>query len=97
MECIGRGLCRRWCGNLDTCTTSDGKPQEVPWINDPWGRPCNYTVGGADYTKPDPQLCKFYAVSTYPELVAAMERHIAKLQAKLPQAPSFAPQSVREG
>jgi hypothetical protein len=47
--------------------------------------------------RPDPQLCKFYAVSTFPELVAAMEYHIAKLQAKLPEPPSFAPQIVREG
>ena len=46
---------------------------------------------------PDPQLCKFYAVETWPELVAAMERHINKLQAKLPATPSLAPQRVREG
>src|SRR4051812_14338456 len=46
---------------------------------------------------PDPQLCKFYGVTTFPELVAAMERHITKLQTKLPQTPSLAPQRVREG
>jgi hypothetical protein len=46
---------------------------------------------------PDAQLCKFYGVSTFQELVAAMEHHIAKLQAKLPQAPSLAPNRVREG
>lgn len=46
---------------------------------------------------PDPQLCKFYAVETWPELVAAMLHHITKLQAKLPPTPSLAPQRVREG
>lgn len=34
---------------------------------------------------PDPQLLKFYAVSDYPSLVAAMLRHIEKLQSKLPK------------
>lgn len=34
---------------------------------------------------PDPQLLKFYAVSDYPSLVAAMLHHIEKLQAKLPK------------
>lgn len=34
--------------------------------------------------KPDPQLCAFYSVDTFPALVAAMERHIEKLQSKLP-------------
>ena len=47
--------------------------------------------------KPDPQLCKFYDVQAYPELVAAMEHHIRKLQAKLPIRESFTHQKVREG
>lgn len=45
----------------------------------------------------DPQLCKFYGVTTATELIAAQARHIERLQAKLPQTPSFAPQRVREG
>ena len=34
-------------------------------------------------SKPDEQLCKFYGVTTYAELVAAQARHIEKLQAKV--------------
>lgn len=34
--------------------------------------------------QPDKQLCAFYSVDTFPALVVAMERHIEKLQAKLP-------------
>lgn len=34
---------------------------------------------------PDKQLCTFYGVDTFPALVEAMEHHIKKLQAKLPQ------------
>lgn len=45
----------------------------------------------------DPQLLKFYGVTTDAELIAAQAAHIERLQAKLPQAPSFAPQRVREG
>lgn len=35
--------------------------------------------------EPDTQLCTFYGVYTFPALVEAMEHHIKKLQAKLPQ------------
>lgn len=42
-------------------------------------------------------LHTFYGVSTDAELIAAQARHIEKLQAKLPGAPSFAPMRVREG
>lgn len=45
----------------------------------------------------DPQLLKFYGVTTDAELIAAQARHIERLQAKLPQTQSFAPQRVREG
>ncbi|CAN7480495.1 hypothetical protein LJR074_003246 [Acidovorax sp. LjRoot74] len=45
----------------------------------------------------DPQLLKFYGVTTDAELIAAQARHIERLQAKLPQNQSFAPQRVREG
>jgi hypothetical protein len=48
-------------------------------------------------TLPDPQLCKFYEVETYPELVANMELHIEKLQAKLPLLRDTQPGRVREG
>lgn len=33
---------------------------------------------------PDSQLCSFYEVSSFSELVAAQERHIEQLQSKLP-------------
>jgi hypothetical protein len=45
----------------------------------------------------DMQLLKFYGVATAAELIAAQAKHIEKLQSKLPQNPSFAPQQVREG
>ncbi len=45
---------------------------------------------------PDPQLCQFYQVTTFPELVAAMEHHIEKLQSKLPKLDSGAPNQVRK-
>jgi hypothetical protein len=47
--------------------------------------------------EPDPQLCKFYQVKTYPELVAAQAHHIEKLQAKLPPLRNEQPGKVREG
>lgn len=43
------------------------------------------------------RLMRFYGVDSLSALVAAQHYHIEKLQAKLPQAPSFAPQRVREG
>lgn len=46
---------------------------------------------------PDTQLCQFYGVDNFPDLVAAMEKHIEKLQAKLPSTPSLWPGRVREG
>lgn len=52
-------------------------------------------------SSPEPehaQLMKFYGVDSLSALVAAQERHVERLQAKLPQAPNvFAPQRVREG
>ena len=48
--------------------------------------------------EPDPQLCKFYQVETFPALVEAMERHIEKLQAKMPNTTgTFKVQKVRQG
>lgn len=46
--------------------------------------------------EPDPQLCHFYGVTTYPELVEEMENHIRKLQQKLPVRESIN-YRVREG
>lgn len=46
---------------------------------------------------PDAQLCRFYDVDNFPDLVAAMDHHIEKLQAKLPPTPSLKPTRVREG
>lgn len=46
---------------------------------------------------PDAQLCEFYQVSTFSDLVATMERHIEKLQAKLPRNDQPAFTRVREG
>lgn len=47
--------------------------------------------------QPNPQLCKFYSVTTYPELVAQMDRHITRLQAKLPPIKDTQPGLVRGG
>jgi len=47
--------------------------------------------------QPDQQLCGFYQVSSFPELVTAMERHIDRLQAKLPPLRDAQPGRVREG
>lgn len=44
---------------------------------------------------PDLQLCKFYGVETYPDLVANMARHIEKLQAKLPPTRDEQPGNAR--
>lgn len=47
---------------------------------------------------PDPWLCKFYQVETYPALVEAQAKHIEKLQAKLPRSTEdLAFKRVREG
>ena len=65
-----------------------------------------YLAAGARPVEPAPaavvgpsdlQLLKFYRVTTDAELIAAQAAHIEKLQAKLQQPPSFAPQRVREG
>ncbi len=51
----------------------------------------------APVQEPDEVLLKFYDAKDYPGLVAEMERHIERLQAKLPKTPPFAHQRVREG
>jgi predicted ArsR family transcriptional regulator len=51
----------------------------------------------APVQEPDEVLLKFYDTKDYPSLVAEMERHIERLQAKLPKTPPFAHQRVREG
>jgi hypothetical protein len=43
------------------------------------------------------QLMQFYSVTSVDALVEAQSRHIEKLQAKLAEPPSFAPNRVREG
>ena len=55
------------------------------------------SLGQAPAGATDPQLLKFYGVNTDAELIAAQAGHIERLQAKLPQTPSLAPQRVREG
>lgn len=52
----------------------------------------------AQQGQPDQQLCRFYGVGTYPELVAALEQHILRLQARLktPLNP-FHPINPRQG
>ena len=67
---------------------------KAPLAMDKPERPSN---GKAPAGAADPQLCKFYGVTTGAELIAAQARHIERLQARLPQPPSFAPQRVREG
>lgn len=51
----------------------------------------------ADSQPAPPELLKFYGVATAAELISAQARHIERLQAKLPQTLSFAPQRAREG
>lgn len=70
----------------------DGRHWDKPDPNAPLaarvppGR-CEAEVGRSpdSLPAPDPQLLKFYAVSDYPSLMAAMEHHIERLQAKLPK------------
>lgn len=50
-----------------------------------------------DHAEADPQLCTFYGVKEFPALVAAMERHIERLQAELPKDSQPAFTRVREG
>lgn len=52
---------------------------------------------GAFTSEQQRQLAKFYAASDIHQLIAEMERHILRLQEKLPRPPSLAPQRVREG
>ena len=48
--------------------------------------------------QPDPQLCSFYQVDSFPALVTAQEQHIQKLQAKMAKpANPFHPLNSREG
>jgi len=47
--------------------------------------------------EPDQQLCRFYQAQTFPELVSAMERHIERLQDKLPRGEQPAFTRAREG
>lgn len=42
-------------------------------------------------------LLKFYGAADLVELIRTQSHQIERLQAKLPQAPSFAPQRAREG
>ena len=52
----------------------------------------------APQPSPDQQLCRFYDVTTFPDLVEAQSRHIEKLQAKLPiSTEDLAVKKVREG
>lgn len=61
------------------------------------GRASLAASAGSEPVAADPMLLKFYGVTTNAEMIAAQAAHIERLQAKLPQAPSFAPQRVREG
>ena len=45
--------------------------------------------------KPDEQLCKFYGVTNYPDLVKAQAHHIEKLQSKIPPLRDDQPGKVR--
>jgi hypothetical protein len=47
-------------------------------------------------TDEEKQLCKFYGVTDKAALIFTQQRHIEKLQAKLPSG-SLAPNRVREG
>jgi hypothetical protein len=41
------------------------------------------------------QLMRFYGVTTQEELILAQDRHIERLQAKLPTTPDTQPRKVR--
>lgn len=83
----------------------------VDWLKKHYPELCEKSglcerVAGRLYTRttltprdepPDPQLCKFYGVTTDAELIAAQTKHIERLQAKLSPTPSLAPKRVREG
>lgn len=93
-----------WCVGWDACRNSwavAAPHPEAQALDSQLQQPDGHSTPSASEAStaplPDPQLCKFYAVETWPELVAAMERHITKLQAKLAPTPSLAPQRVREG
>lgn len=75
---------------------SVGVPEWIPvhtrlpaWADDNSVRVIVYTAAifarFLSSSLPDKQLCTFYGVDTFPALVEAMEHHIKKLQAKLPQ------------
>lgn len=59
-------------------------PKLCPVCQDISTKPAEPVVQGE---VPDPQLCKFYGVSTFPQLVQEMEQHIAKLQDDRPKKP----------
>lgn len=63
-------------------TMSDGDPKAV----------CNSPA-----PPPHAPLMEFYGVETIDDLIAAMERHIARLQSRVPPPRAQSFQSVREG
>lgn len=87
---------------LGTPLYTTPQPEQPKTDTDLINAGCRYTTDlmapqPAPAAQPDAQLCKFYGVTTYPELVAVMEHHIRKLQAKLPISDVIAIQRVREG
>ena len=87
------------CASLDVDSKAKngwGQDKYLPHIESMW-------VGwqaalAAPQPSPDQQLCRFYDVTTFPDLVEAQSRHIEKLQAKLPiSTEDLAVKKVREG
>lgn len=82
------------CINLPKVRAAVREPWDYPTI-DTVNPPVQSSVGAAPL--PDAQLCRFYDVNNFPDLIAAMDHHIEKLQSKLPPTPSLWPGRVREG
>jgi hypothetical protein len=70
------------------------KQKQEPW---PFSADRMTYHKAAPVVQPDPVLCNFYQVETFPDLVAALVHHIEKLQAKVPPFGNNWPGKVREG
>lgn len=80
------GKPHRWNDDGERCLDCGDKD----WMADKY-------CSAAPVVPPDPVLCNFYQVETFPDLVAALVHHIEKLQAKVPPFGNNWPGKVREG
>lgn len=81
---------------IEDCLSEVDTTLRARYVDKMFARAIEAKVLERSGAEPDQQLCKFYDVQTFPELVEAMEHHIRKLQSKLPIHESFAaPQAVK--